>query len=856
MDSGWSWWRSLIVFCALTNEGWGGGSGLNVAVIVNQNSTNSVQLGNYYCEKRQVPPQNLLRVNWPGSNLTWAKTDIDTVILNPLLAMLSARQLTNQIDYVLLSMDIPYQLTSSTNQNSTTADLFYGFKPDTGPACNLAAGSSNSYAGSEGIFRSTPPISASSNSFLVTMVTSSNLALAKMIIDQGAASDGTFPTQTVYLAKSADTGRNVRYQTFDTAVFDTRLRGNYSMQRINAYGISGMGYLLGVQTGAQNYGVSGVSFAPGALADNLTSYGGVILTDSGGHLSLLSILAAGASGSYGTVTEPCNYLEKFPSPQNYFYQARGFSLAECYYQSVTNPYQGLVVGEPLAAPFAQASAGWWSNLPANSLLSGTTNLILQFIANDSNHPVQQVDLFLDGTWVQTLTNLAPARSNLLNVTINGQSMNYSVPLNATIKTVASGLTTVLNMSVNTNVTKVLAYAHGDRIELQSFDRTKTGGQVSLSVSNSMGTNAVLTTQIAASRANFLDTVASGIRGFTITGNPISGSFIQLIVTKTNSVPVSLGVTNNSGMTLTQMTQALIDRISTNTNPSLQGADGLTGADLITDAAGPVPPQQVEFNLMANSGGWDAAQIQADLNTSAVLTPVPSAASKLDQNLTDLEPRNHLYISAGLTNLPLTFPFNTTTQANGFHELMAVAYEGTHVRTQGRVRQAVQFQNGPLGATFTALVGGTNSALETTLQFSVVANTNNILKIELFSTGGLLGTVSGVSNATFSVAGTNLGLGLHPFYALVTATSGKQYRTDTKWIRLIGTDSPFRVSITTPPPSLGWPATAGRSYDILSTTNLTNSFQVRASLTPSNSSAQWSETNLSAPKRFYRVRTSN
>ena len=55
-------WRrpaSILLFCALAVRLWAGGSGLNVVVVVNQNSTNSVQLGNYYCEKRQVPPQNL-----------------------------------------------------------------------------------------------------------------------------------------------------------------------------------------------------------------------------------------------------------------------------------------------------------------------------------------------------------------------------------------------------------------------------------------------------------------------------------------------------------------------------------------------------------------------------------------------------------------------------------------------------------------------------------------------------------------------------------------------------------------------------------------------------------------------------
>ncbi len=44
----------LLCWCCCLRL-WAGGSGLNVVVVVNQNSTNSVQLGNYYCEKRQIP---------------------------------------------------------------------------------------------------------------------------------------------------------------------------------------------------------------------------------------------------------------------------------------------------------------------------------------------------------------------------------------------------------------------------------------------------------------------------------------------------------------------------------------------------------------------------------------------------------------------------------------------------------------------------------------------------------------------------------------------------------------------------------------------------------------------------------
>src|SRR5206468_1544755 len=104
--------------------------------------------------------------------------------------------------------------------------------------------------------------------------------------------------------------------------------------------------------------------------------------------------------------------------------------------------------------------------------------------------------------------------------------------------------------------------------------------------------------------------------------------------------------------------------------------------------------------------------------------------------------------------------------------------------------------------------------------------NAISRIELFSTGGSWGVVSNQQTATFSLAAINLGLGLHPFYAVVTRTDGKLYRTETKWIRLNAGDSPFTVRISGGAPTLSWPATAGRRYEVLSALNVTNSFTLR------------------------------
>jgi len=267
-------------------------------------------------------------------------------------------------------------------------------------------------------------------------------------------------------------------------------------------------------------------------------------------------------------------------------------------------------------------------------------------------------------------------------------------------------------------------------------------------------------------------------------------------------------------------------------------------------------------LYARSPGIAPAQIKPTVSGSVGITVSQNPTTTLTDNLNDLEPRNHLYIAAGVSNLSITFPFATTNQPDGYHELAAVAYEGTHVRTQTRATQQIIIQNTALSASFTPIISGTNTSLQPTLQFAVTANTNNIASIQLFSTGGLLATVSNVSTTTFSITLTNLGIGVHPFYAIVMDNTGKQYRTQTQTVGLVGVsfsgssllgvDLSFPLQISGPTPLLVWPATAGRSYNILSTTNITGSFHTNATVIPTTSLGQWTETNTSPAQKFYRV----
>ncbi len=824
-------------------------------VVVNQNSTNSVQLGNDYCERRDVPAQNVLRMTgWTTDVDVWSRTDFETYLRNPLLGMIASRGLSNQAVYVLLSMDMPFTVIDSGSYNSTTSALFYGFKTNDPappclaayPGCTLPDASSNSYAFSEMPFREAPPDTATTNSFLAMMLTDDTLAGAESILARGVASDSTLPTQAVYLAKTLDADRSVRFVEFDNAIFASRVLGDYSLIRTNSSSTSSTN-LLGLQTGLMTLTLPANAFVPGAMGDSLTSYAGIIFGDSGGQTTLKVFLHAGAAGSYGTVTEPCNYLQKFPDPRNYFYQYRGFGLAESYYQSVQNPYQGLLVGEPLSAPFARPGTADWSSLTNGTVLSGPATLNLTFSAADTNLPLSHMDLFLDGTFVQTLTNLLPSPGNVLSATLNGFTVDYTVPRNATVASVTADLASALN--AQTNSTGVLAYAVGDRVELQSLDVLIPGGGVTLSASTGIGSAAQLATRLTPARPTFLDTPATGYLGILASNTPVVGDWLQLDITKTNGTRVSVSVTNTaSGTTIATLVQNLA--ILVNATPALQSLDGVMAGDF-SDATfcGIVAAY---FTLYARSLGWPASQIQATFTASTNLLALPTGTNQLQDNLTDLRPRNHLYVSSGAALLPVSFVLDTTRFSDGFHQLTAVAYEGTSVRTQTRVSRSVRIQNTPLAATFTPLLAGTNATLDAPLQFAVTADATNISRLELFSTGGSVGVVSNQSSAVFTAPSTTLGPGLHPFYALVTDTAGNHYQTETAWIRLIPS---IQLNLSAAPLRLSWAATPGVGYRVLATTNLASAFQTVTSLIASSALVQWPIPAPAGAASFYRVSVS-
>ena len=185
----------------------------------------------------------------------------------------------------------------------------------------------------------------------------STLDAAKALIARGVAADGTRPSGDGWLVRTTDADRSARWNDFTglQTAWAGALTVNYvdnSAGPASANSLSGKANVLFYLTGLANVvNLSTLQFRPGALADTLTSTGG-ILPGGNGQMPITAWLDAGATASYGTVEEPCNLPQKFSRASVLIDQYwRGATAIEAYWKAVQWPGQGLFVGEPLAQPF-------------------------------------------------------------------------------------------------------------------------------------------------------------------------------------------------------------------------------------------------------------------------------------------------------------------------------------------------------------------------------------------------------------------------------------------------------------------------------------------------------------------------
>ncbi|PXX10196.1 uncharacterized protein (TIGR03790 family) [Nitrosomonas ureae] len=306
----------------------------DIAVIINENDPLSRQIGNYYLQARQIPETNIIKLRFSSK-----RSIITPKEFKQLKATID--QLTPEhVQAFAVAWTTPYRVGCM----SLTSALAFGFdkkycaEPCGSTALSPYFNSSSLYPYDD--YKLRPAMMLAGTSF----------EHIKALIDRGIRSDYSFPKGQAYLMNTSDKARNSRATSFTQAAEE--LGELFPLQILAADYISERKDVLFYFTGLKKVPMlETLYFLPGALADHLTSAGGM-LTDSP-QMSSLRWLEAGATASYGTVVEPCSFSQKFPSPiVTMFQYALGASALEAYWKSVAWPGQGLFIGEPLAKPFA------------------------------------------------------------------------------------------------------------------------------------------------------------------------------------------------------------------------------------------------------------------------------------------------------------------------------------------------------------------------------------------------------------------------------------------------------------------------------------------------------------------------
>ena len=312
-----------------------------LGVVINTADPDSVAVGDAYVRARRIPPQQVLRLALP------VRPTLTPDEFERLDAAVKQR-----FDASVQALALVWAAPFAVNCNSITAALTLGY--------DAALCAQTCQRG-----RPSPLFNAATSRPFTDLklrpsmlLAAPDVAAARALIQRGVAADQSLglrgaPPVHAYFVRTSDTVRSVRASLFPLPGL---LKGVGVQVHVDATdAIRNAERVLLYETGlAHVEGIDTLHWMPGALADHLTSFGGQLRGGSGGQMTALEWIGAGATASYGTVSEPCNHLQKFPHPQLLLlHYLQGSSALEAYWKSVAWPQQGVFVGEPLAAPVAR-----------------------------------------------------------------------------------------------------------------------------------------------------------------------------------------------------------------------------------------------------------------------------------------------------------------------------------------------------------------------------------------------------------------------------------------------------------------------------------------------------------------------
>ena len=357
-----------------------------VLVIANQSSAGSLEVANAFMERRGIPADNLVRLAIPesvyGGRANCNPDTFEELIWIPVQKEVVSRQLEDQILAWVYSTDFPIRIktdASDRRQVSICGQTFLKNRRVEGALIE------------EGKYHS--PIFAGPNERLRLLFPSCSLGALKSGLGSRVGEDdaverlrsglgGRMPLPSMMLGYTGAGGSSLDSVL---AVLERGQQADYQGRRAGLYFVTnsnvrstcrdwqfastkerlaerrvevvvtnefpvGASSIMGLLCGAEQVSPTEMgSFAPGAVAEHLTSWGAEFQRP---QTKCTAWLDAGATATCGSVVEPYANANKFLSARFFEHYTAGCSVLESFYQSVASPLQQLFLGDPLARPYA------------------------------------------------------------------------------------------------------------------------------------------------------------------------------------------------------------------------------------------------------------------------------------------------------------------------------------------------------------------------------------------------------------------------------------------------------------------------------------------------------------------------
>lgn len=352
----------------------------NVAVVINENSSSSQRIGEYYARKHALPSTNVIRIKTSTDEMI-DRLPYLTTIETPIAAALSRQNLQDRILYLVLTKGVPLRVSGTNGAQGSIAsvdsELTLLYRRMTGQNAPIPGRIDNPYfLGTRSIDQARLFSHREQDIYLVARIDAFTVEEALGLIDKATAptADGrvVLDERDALIDHMADdwlseaAARLSSQGAGDRVVLEKTVKPISDVQQVIGY------YSWGSNDPQNRRRKTQMGFVPGALAATYVSSDartfheppatwtpsdnwkdGSALFEGSPQSLIGDLIREGATGVAGHVTEP--FLQSTIRPNILFpaYFA-GFNLVESFYLAMPHlSWQTVVIGDPLCAPFAR-----------------------------------------------------------------------------------------------------------------------------------------------------------------------------------------------------------------------------------------------------------------------------------------------------------------------------------------------------------------------------------------------------------------------------------------------------------------------------------------------------------------------